>query len=176
MSDLWWLVLLLFALAVALLLLSLRERKKSRLPEAQVIYADTDLWQSVPQTLVDHQLGLVGKPDYVMKTRQGSLIPVEVKTGHTPATPYDSHLMQLMAYGVLIQSNYGQTLEYGLLHYPEKDFKVDFTPELETWLMETLGDIRRIEMENTAPARSHVSSARCRSCGYREICDQKLSA
>ena len=35
MSDLWWLVLLLFALAVALLLLSLRERKKSRLPEAR---------------------------------------------------------------------------------------------------------------------------------------------
>ena len=174
MSDLWWLVLLLFTLAVALLLLSLRERKKSRLPEAQVIYADTDLWQSVPQTLVDHQLGLVGKPDYVMKTRQGSLIPVEVKTGHTPATPYDSHLLQLMAYGVLIQSNYAQATEYGLLHYPDKDFKVDFTPELETRLLETLGDIRRIEMENAAPARSHASSARCRSCGYRGICDQKI--
>ena len=91
MRDMWWLVLLLFVLATMLLLLSLRERKKSRLPDAQVIYADTDLWQRVPQTLVDHQLGLVGKPDYVMKTRQGSLIPVEVKTGNTPDTPYDSH-------------------------------------------------------------------------------------
>ena len=174
MREMWWLVLLLFALALALLLLSLRERKKSRLPQALVVYADTDLWQKVPSPLLDQQLGLVGKPDYIMKTRQGHLIPVEVKTGHTPETPYDSHRLQLMAYGVLIQSNYGQTLEYGLLHYPEKDFKVDFTPELETWLMETLGDIRRIEMENTAPARSHASSARCRSCGYRGICDQKI--
>jgi len=174
MSDLWWLVLLLFSLAVALLLLSLRERKKSRLPDAQVVYADTDLWQRVPQTLVDHQLGLVGKPDYVMKTRKGSLIPVEVKTGSTPDSPYDSHLLQLMAYGLLIQSNYAQTPEYGLLHYPEKDFRVDFSPELERRLMETLEGIRQIERVNEAPARSHASSARCRSCGYRGICDQKI--
>ena len=176
MSDLWWLVLLLFALAVALLLLSLRERKKSRLPNAQVVYADTDLWQRVPQSLVDHQLGLVGKPDYVMKTRQGRLIPVEVKTGNTPDSPYDSHLLQLMAYGLLIQSNYAQTPEYGLLHYPDKDFRVDFTPELETRLLDMLGDIRQIEKENGTPPRSHASGARCRSCGYRDICDQKIIA
>jgi len=174
MSDLWWLVLLLFALALALLMLSLRERKKSRLPDARIFYADTDLWQKVPQALLDHQLGLVGKPDYVVKTRQGSLIPVELKTGHTPDTPYESHKLQLMAYGLLIQSNYAQTPGYGLLHYPDKDFKVDFTPELEARLMETLGEIRRIEKGNTAPARSHSSSARCRSCGYRGICDEKL--
>jgi len=93
---------------------------ESGLPQAQVVYADTDLWQRVPETLVDHQLGLVGKPDYVMKTRHGSLIPVEVKTGHTPETPYDSHKLQLMAYGLLIRSNYAQTPEYGLLHYPER--------------------------------------------------------
>ena len=175
MRELWWLVLLLFALAAALLLLSLREHKKSRLPDAQVVYADTDLWQKVPQTLVDHRLGLVGKPDYVMKTKQGSLIPVEVKTGHTPETPYDSHQLQLMAYGLLIQSNYAQTPQYGLLHYPEKDFRVDFTPELETRLMDTLGDIRQIEKVNTTPDRSHGSSARCRSCGYRGVCDQKIA-
>jgi CRISPR-associated exonuclease Cas4 len=174
MNEMWWLVLLLFALAIALLLLSLRERKKSRLPGAQVVYADTDLWQRVPATLVDQQLGLVGKPDYVMRTRQGSLIPVEVKTGHTPETPYDSHRLQLMAYGLLIRSNYSQTPDYGLLHYPEKDFRVDFTPELEAQLMETLEEIRRIEKENEIPERSHNSSARCRSCGYRGICDQKI--
>lgn len=175
MKEFWWLVLLLFGLAVVLLVLSLRERKKSRLPDAQVVYADTDLWQRVPQTLVDDQLGMVGKPDYVMKTRQGSLIPVEVKTGHTPDTPYDSHLLQLMAYGLLIQSNYTQIPEYGLLHYPEKDFRVDFTPELLAQLVETLDEIRQIEHENKVPERSHASSARCRSCGYRGVCDQKIT-
>jgi len=174
MSNMWWVVLLLFALAIALLMLSLRERRKSRMPDAQVIYADTDLWQRVPETLVDHQLGLVGKPDYVMKTRQGSLIPVEVKTGHTPDTPYDSHRLQLMAYGLLIQSNYAQSPDYGLLHYPDKDFRVDFTPNLEAQLRETLEEIRLIETSDEIPARSHNSSARCRSCGYRGICDQKL--
>lgn len=174
MSIMWWIVLLLFALAIALLLLSLRERRKNRLPDAQVIYADTDLWQRVPETLVDHQLGLVGKPDYVMRTRQGSLIPVEVKTGHTPDTPYDSHRLQLMAYGLLIQRNYAQSPDYGLVHYPDKDFRVDFTSGLEAQLRETLEEIRRIETGDEIPARSHNSSARCRSCGYRGICDQKL--
>lgn len=175
MKDFWWLVLLLFALAVVLLVLSLSERRKSRLPDAQVLYADTDLWQKVPSPLLDQQLGLVGKPDYIMKTRQGSLIPVEVKTGHTPEAPYDSHRLQLMAYALLIQSNYAQTPQYGLLHYPDKDFRVEFTPELETQLLETLEDIRHIEKHNEAPGRSHASSARCRRCGYRGICDQKLS-
>ena len=174
MSDLWWLVLLLFGLAIALLLLSMRERRKSGLPQAQVVYADTDLWQRVPETLVDHQLGLVGKPDYVMKTRQGSLIPVEVKTGHTPDAPYDSHKLQLMAYGLLIRSNYAQTPAYGLLHYSDKDFRVDFTPDLEAQLTETLEEMRQIESKKVVPARSHNSSARCRSCGYRGVCDQKI--
>ena len=175
MSNLWWLVLLLMALAAGLLLLSMRERKKSRLPDARVVYADTDLWQKVPETLADFQLGLVGKPDYVMKTRQGSLIPVEVKTGRTPERPYDSHRLQLMAYGMLIRSNYTQSPEYGLLHYPERDFRVDFTPELEARLMETLVEIRQVENGIKAPNRSHNTSARCRSCGYRGICDQKLN-
>ena len=174
MNKLWWLVLLLLVLAAALLVISLRQRQKSGLPQAAVMYADTDLWQRVPQTLVDHQLGLVGKPDYIMRTRQGSLIPVEVKTGHTPEVPYDSHRLQLMAYGKLIQSNYAQMPEYGLLHYPQKDFRVDFTPELEAQLLETLENIQQIEVANLVPNRSHNSSARCRSCGYRDVCDQTL--
>jgi CRISPR-associated exonuclease Cas4 len=138
------------------------------------MYADTDLWQKVPSPLMDQQLGLVGKPDYIMKTRQGGLIPVEVKTGHTPDVPYYSHRLQLAAYGRLIQSNYAQPPEFGLLHYPENDFRVDFTPELEARLLETLEQIRRIEREHEAPERSHNSSARCRSCGYRGVCDQKM--
>ena len=174
MREFWWLVLLLFLLAIVLLLLSLRERKKSRLPQAPVMYADSVFWQRVPETLMDSQIGLVGKPDYVIKTRKDGLIPVEVKTGHTPDAPYDSHKLQLMAYGRLIQSNYAQTPKYGLLHYPEKDFRVDFTPELETQLLGTLEDMRRIESAKVIPARSHASSARCRSCGYRGICDQKI--
>jgi CRISPR-associated exonuclease Cas4 len=174
MNNAWWFVLLLLAVAAVLLLLSLRERKKSGLPGARVVYADSDLWQRVPETLLDAQLGIVGKPDYVMKTRQGDLIPVEVKTGNTPEAPYDSHRLQLMAYGLLIRSNYGKTPLYGLLHYPEKDFRVDFTPALEAHFLNTLENIRRMERERQTPARSHAMSARCRGCGYRGICDEKL--
>ncbi len=175
MSNLWWLVLLLLALAAVLLALSARKRKRSGLPDAETVYADTDLWQPLPRVLLDEDLGLVGKPDYVIRTRQGSLIPVEVKTGHSPAQPYDSHRLQLAAYGRLIASNFEQSPKYGLLHYPEKDFQIEFTPQLQGELIETLARIRQIEKGRKAPARSHAVPARCASCGYRGICDQKLT-
>jgi CRISPR/Cas system-associated exonuclease Cas4 (RecB family) len=80
-----------------------------------------------------------------------------------------------MAYGMLIQNKYGQMPEYGLLHYSDKDFRVNFTSELERQLLNTLEEIRLIEKQNEAPTRSHNSSTRCRSCGYRGICDQKIN-
>lgn len=175
MNSLWWLVIVFAALAAMLFALSLREHKRSGLPQAEVVFADTNLWQSLPRPLVDERLGLIGKPDYVVRTPQGSVIPIEVKTGRTPANPYQSHRLQLMAYGMLIANTYHQTPKYGLLHYPERDFEVRFSSELEAELLDTLKRMRWLEQGRSAPARSHNIPARCRNCGYSSICDQKLT-
>ncbi len=164
--------LLLVIIALVLLWQSNRQRKQAGLPGGRVVYTDTRAWGKVEKPLFDPLLGLTGKPDYLVE-HDGQLIPVEVKTGRTPEAPYDSHIYQVAAYCLLIEKAYGKRPAYGLIHYPHRDFAVDFTPELESALLEQLAEMRRDELRRNVP-RSHDDPMRCRACGFRKVCDQKL--
>lgn len=169
-------VLLYFAIAfllAALLLLFLSRRQGSRagLPPGRVVYSDTRFWSAVEKPLFDPRLGLAGKPDYLVK-QDGNLIPVEVKTGHTPAQPYKGHIVQLAVYCLLVERSFGKRPPHGLIHYPQGDFVVDFTPALETEVLRLLQEIRR-DLHGEVD-RSHEEAPRCRSCGYRQVCEQAL--
>jgi CRISPR/Cas system-associated exonuclease Cas4 (RecB family) len=37
-----------------------------------------------------------------------------------------------------------------------------------------ISEIREVERQGEAPMRSHAEARRCRGCGYRDICDQRL--
>ena len=167
-----FLPLLLFLIALVLLWQSNRQRKQAGLPGGHVVYTDTRAWGKVEKPLFDQALGLTGKPDYLIE-HEGQLIPVEVKTGRTPEAPYDSHIFQVAAYCLLVEKTYGKRPAYGLIHYPHRDFAVDFTPQLESALLEQLAEMRRDEVRRDVP-RSHDEPMRCRACGFRKICDQKL--
>src|SRR3972149_2334260 len=69
--------------------------------------------------LMAEDLDLVGKPDYLIQSKQG-LIPVEVKTGRTPARPFESHVFQVAAYCALVERNFKQRPPYGIIRYPER--------------------------------------------------------
>jgi CRISPR-associated exonuclease Cas4 len=168
------LYLALFLLFLALLLLwqSSRQRKQAGIPGGRVVYTDTRAWGVVEKPLYDHNLGLTGKPDYLIE-QDGKLIPVEVKTGRTPEAPYDSHIFQVAAYCLLVEKTYGQRPAYGLIHYPHRNFAIDYTPELESALLEQLAEMRRDESRRDVP-RSHDQPTRCQHCGFRRVCDQKL--
>lgn len=166
--------LLLILAALVLLLIASRLFAKSGLPKGKVVYADTDQWQRVPEPLYDPQLNLVGKPDYVVALKDGSLVPVEVKSMNAPQTPYDSHVIQLAAYGYLLEATRDKKPAYGLLKYADKTFQVDFPPELESELVWLIGEVRSAEALREAPPRSHEEPARCRGCGYRENCEDRL--
>lgn len=167
----FWVVLLLL-LALVLIWLSGRQRRASGLPGGRVIYADPKTWGAVEKPLYDPNLGLTGKPDYLVQ--QGKqIIPVEVKSSKAPISPHDSHIFQLAAYCLLVEREYGVRPDYGMLHYPERTFAVDFTPELEDALMEMLSEMRTQERRPTCD-RSHDAVARCARCGYRSLCDQRL--
>ncbi len=166
---------LLLILAAALVFwLAGRKRKKSGLPGGEIIYADSRLWQRVTEPYFDSHLRLSGKPDFVIKQGHTS-IPVEVKTGRTPSAPYDSHIFQLAAYCVLIDRATGLRPPYGILHYPERTYKIDFTGELEDSLLDLLKEMHSREKFSNGVPRSHESEARCRKCGFRKVCDQKLA-
>ena len=165
--------LFLIILALVLLWLSSRQRKQAGLPGGRIIYTDTRAWGEVEKPLYDAQLGLTGKPDYLVE-QNGQIIPVEVKSGKAPDAPYDSHIYQIAAYCLLVQRSKDKRPPYGIIHYSDRDFAVDYTPELESNLLDVLAEMRRDEVR-TGVARSHEVPARCHRCGYRDLCDQKLS-
>jgi CRISPR-associated exonuclease Cas4 len=165
------LVLLLFALF--LFFISGRQRRASGLPSGRVIYTDARAWGKVEKPLYDRNLNLTGMPDYLVE-QNGKIIPVEVKTGRAPAAPYDSHIFQLAAYCLLVQRTTGKRPPYGILHYPGRDFAVDYTSEMENALLDLIANIRIDEHHAEVP-RSHEDEQRCRHCGFHAVCDQRLA-
>jgi CRISPR-associated exonuclease Cas4 len=164
---------LLLLLALFLFFISGRQRRASGLPVGRVIYTDTRSWGRLEKPLYDRDLGLTGKPDYLVE-QNGRIIPVEVKTGRAPERPYDSHIFQVAVYCLLVQKTYGKRPPHGILHYPGRDFAVDYTPELENTLLNLIADMR-IDGSRAEIARSHEDVNRCRRCGFRESCDQRLA-
>jgi CRISPR-associated exonuclease Cas4 len=165
----------LFLLIFALILffISGRQRHAAGLPGGRVIYTDTRAWGKVEKPLFDQELGLTGKPDYLVE-QNGRIIPVEVKTGRTPEAPYDAHIFQVAAYCYLIHKTTGKRPTHGILHYPARDFAVDYTPQLENALLDLIADIR-IDEHRAEVQRSHEDEQRCRRCGFRDNCDQRLA-
>jgi len=168
-----YIALLLFLLALIFFWQSSRQRKEAGLPDGRVIYTDTRGWGKLERPLYDQALGLTGKPDYLVQ-QGGRIIPVEVKSGRAPEAPYDSHIFQLAAYCLLVEKHYGKRPPYGIVHYNDRDFAVDFTPELEASLLDLLVEMRRDEARAEVD-RSHEQASRCARCGFREMCDQSLA-
>jgi len=168
-----WYPAILIVIALIILWLTKRGRKRLGLPRGRVVSTDMGKWQANNQVLYDPQYKLAGRPDYLVQHRN-ILIPVEVKTGHTPTQPYDSHILQLAAYCHLVGVSTGKTPPYGFLHYPEKTFKIDFSPKLHQSLLSTLDSMRDNRQRNQSMPRSHQQPNRCVNCGYHDICDQRL--
>jgi CRISPR-associated exonuclease Cas4 len=166
-------VLLLFLLALIFFWKSNRQQKAAGLPGGRVIYTDTHGWGKVEKPLFYPALGLTGKPDYLIE-KNGQIIPVEVKSGRAPEAPYDSHIFQLASYCLLVEKTYGKRPPYGIVHYENRDFAVDYTRELESALIDLLGDMRVDDIKRNV-SRSHEQASRCRRCGFRTVCDEKLA-
>jgi CRISPR-associated exonuclease Cas4 len=166
-----WLALLALLLAIALFWISTQQRRHAGLPGGRVIYADTRAWgKPLEKPLYDSFLGLTGKPDYLVE-KGDELIPVEVKSSNVTDAPYDSHIFQLAAYCMLVERTFGKRPRYGILHYPKRTFAIDFTPELESKVMQILMEMHESKKEFP---RSHNSPQRCVRCGFRSVCDQAL--
>ena len=134
--------------------------------------------------LEDPKLSLGGTPDYVLITRHGEAVPLEIKWSEPGrgGTPKRDHLMQLAAYALLIerclrtpkQSGGGARLRYsvkrGLIYYlrPEgRLIKVSITYGMKREVMRALRRMREIAegIREPKPRRG-----RCGSCNYAPYC------
>lgn len=166
------LAIFLIIIAIALFWQAGRRQKAAGLPGGRVISSDPRLWGPVEEPLYDPHHGLTGKPDYLVQ--QGdSLIPIEVKSSRVSAAPFDAHIFQLAAYCMLVESVYGKRPHHGILHYSNRTFAIDYTPELESALLDILEEMRNRDRQKDV-SRSHADPARCRGCGYRQTCDQTI--
>lgn len=165
---------LLLALAGLLLLGALRLRRSIGIPWTRIRAADTGNWRPLAAPLRSRRYALVGKPDYVLDTRDGT-VPVEVKPSRRAAAPYESDVLQLAAYCLLLEDTEGQPPRYGLLRYAERTFRIPYTPQLRARLLATLDDMR-LDAATDEVDRSHEQAARCRSCGFWDTCDQRLDS
>lgn len=161
-----------FIIALLLFWQAARQRKSAGLPGGKVIYADMHAWDPVEKPLYDPLISLTGKPDYLVKKGE-QIIPVEVKSSRIDDSPYDSHIYQLAAYCYLVERETKIRPRYGILHYPNRTFRIDYTTEIEAALLELIAEMRYQE-RRTAVNRSHEAPQRCASCGFEENCNQSL--
>jgi len=159
-------------IGLVLLWQAARRQKDSGLPEGRVIYADTGAWGRVEKPLYDPVTALTGKPDYLVE-HNGFSIPVEVKSAFSPPAPREGHVFQLAAYCLLVEHVTGKRPPYGILHYRNRTYAIDYTPALEADLRDLLGEMRIDERRGECD-RSHDEPARCARCGFRSTCDQRL--
>lgn len=147
--------------------------EQTGLPQGRVIYADTGAWNRCEKPLFSRRYLLTGKPDYLVDDRR-TKIPVEVKSVLSPPSPYRSHVLQLAAYCLLVEEEAGQPPPYGIIKYQDQTCAIEYTAPLRDELLSVLAEMRqRLAADDVAP--SHANPNRCRSCGYREECEERLA-
>lgn len=165
----------LLLIAVACLLLAKFLRRRSGLPEGEIVYEDTS--GDDGEVLFSANYGLRGKPDYLLEVEDGDgLVPVEVKSGQAPRNgrPYPSHLMQLAVYFLLVEDVLEEDAPYGLIRYRDRTLRVENTDELREQLLDVVAEMQAILQDGEA-YRSHHSARRCAGCSVAYACDERLS-
>jgi CRISPR-associated exonuclease Cas4 len=161
-------------LAVMLLAFASSLRWRSGLPQGEVVYDDTS--GAAGNTLFSRRYGLKGKPDYLLDNESGGLIPVEVKSGAAPRTgqPYESHLMQLAVYFLLVEDALQRPAPYGLIRYRDRTLRVANTEELRVELFAVVERMRGVLVDG-AVRRSHAQVQRCARCSLAHACNERLA-
>lgn len=164
--------LILFILAIVTFWVAFRLRRATGLPWARVVASDTSMFQSLQKPLFARRYGLTGKPDYLLDLGK-THIPVEVKPTRQANRPYESDLLQLAAYCLLVEETTGRAPPYGLLRYANTSFRLDYTSAVRTELLAILAEMREA-LEEDDCARSHDEPRRCAGCGFVTMCDEAL--
>jgi len=168
------LVLLAFGAAFWLRRAGRREQARAGIPvNARVVYADTGAWTRLEKPLFSPRYRLTGKPDYLAQDETGATIPIEVKPTRTATQPRYADVMQLMAYGILVEEKFGARPAYGLLKYRDDVFHIEFTDALRAEFFEICQALRAARGAQNV-ARNHADAVKCRYCGYRDACDEAL--
>lgn len=164
--------LVLVVVGIVLLWLGRRARAATGLPQGEIVSRDTAGWERPPKPLVSHRYRLTGRPDYLVRTDE-VIVPVEVKPKRRAREPYESDVVQLMAYCLLVEETEGRPPPHGLLVYAERQWHLPYTDAARQTVLDLLDDLNADRSAHDV-ARSHEHAGRCRGCGQRGNCSQAL--
>ena len=168
------LVAVVFLLAVLVWFRANRELARRGIPEGRIVSQDAGRRHKVHRPLVSLRYGLVGKPDYLIETRDGP-VPVEIKSRNSPRVGLrESDVAQLTGYCVLVEEVTGTAPPHGIVEYSDRHWRIEYTPQARRELLQVVNDIRE-SPEWGSIHRSHNQPARCRACGFRNVCEERLA-
>jgi CRISPR-associated exonuclease Cas4 len=146
------------------------------MPSGEVFYQDLPGQPFVARDLRSVVLGISGKPDCLIRTIDG-VVPVELKHSNRPPARggvYPNHMIQNLAYCVLVEEQLREKVPYGLVIYGGQQVRrIELTDANREWLMCTVAALRAARLAKQAK-RNHNQCRRCSGCGVRAHCDQAL--
>lgn len=118
-----------------------------------------DLW------LVDDELGLNGRVDYLLENEEEAAV-VDFKL--TAGEPGENHRLQLAGYAWLVERRFGKAVRRGFIYRIPDDrlFEVPIDERLKAWRSAALREIGSLEELPEATA----VRGRCRDCEYSNFC------
>ena len=145
-------------------------KRKKHSVQHQITYVDSK--NIKPKLFVSERMGLSGRPDYVLLTDEEH-IPVEIKTGRIPRGPLFSHVLQVAAYCVLLEEEFGIPPSHGILRYGHTQNVVDYDVALKDLVLLKLDEMREI-MKTGDAHRNHNKPGKCSHCSRRSECPERL--
>lgn len=137
----------------------------------QIDYIDTN--DKKPKLFVSENVGLSGRPDCVLMVDEEH-IPVEIKTGRVPKGPLFSHILQVAAYCVLMEEEFGVPPSHGIIKYGQVENEIEYDASLREMVLTKLAEMREISVTGNAH-RNHNKPGKCRNCSRRSVCPERLN-
>jgi len=150
---------------------ALATRTKYQMARGQLVYVDSD--REKPKLFVSKRYGLSGRPDAVL-LEGDQHIPVEVKTGRTPRGPLFSHILQIAAYCLLMEEEYGKPPPHGVIRYEDASHDIEYNEDLKKLVLGKVGEMRGCLAKGEAH-RNHNRPGKCLHCSRRSVCPERLA-
>ena len=146
-------------------------RERYEIAAGSLVYVDSE--REKPKLFVSARYGLSGRPDAVLL--DGDIhIPVEVKTGRTPRGPLFSHILQIAAYCLLMEEEFGKAPPYGVIRYGDGSHDIEYNEDLKRLVLQKMGEMHACITKGEAH-RNHSRPGKCLHCSRRSVCPERLA-
>jgi len=115
---------------------------------------------------------LRGTIDEVLLLKDGTMAPLDYKFAKFGERIYETYRTQLECYAVLIEKNYGKTVNRGFLVYTRSSNKlveIEITKQQKQKIIRICKEVNDVILRNYFPKATKYKS-RCIECTYRNIC------